>query len=276
MKRMLKTILVHLSANADTAERVEAVLNLAKRHTAHVSGVYTTEPYTMPAGALGRSASGAYLTKMRTLAERKAADSERDFLAACKAAGIGADWRHERGTAVEALAARLHYADLGVVGQTAPRSLEEAFVGYPPDHLAMMADGPVIVLPSGSSAKLAGKRILIGWKPCREAGRAVRDALPLLAGAQVSILSVGASATPHDSARDFKRRLDRLAIASDLIESPRPDSDAAEVLKQTPNRLSVDLVVIGAYSRSRWREVLLGGVTQRLLAQAKLPVLLSH
>jgi len=273
---MIKTILVHLLPDRESDERVKSVLPLARALGAHVSGVYTIEPYAMPAVSVGRSASGTFLAEMRHMAERKASECERTFSQVCSAAGVAADWRAERGPAVEMLAQRMHYADLAVVGQSAPRSLEEAFIGYPPDHLAMLADGPVIIVPSGFAGPIKAERILLGWKPCREAGRAVRDALPLLARAKVTVLSVGATPTPHDSARELQQRLKRLGISAEVLDSPRQDDDAATVIEHIITDQKSDMLVMGAYSRSRWREILLGGVTQRMLSQTNIPVLMAR
>jgi nucleotide-binding universal stress UspA family protein len=273
----MKTILVHLADDADCAGRLRAALAFARHFGAHVSGVYTSLRPELPPVVLGRGASLGFVDEVAALLRKHAAASESMFRKSCDAENVPHDWRHELGDPTESLARRLHYADIAFVSQSAPNTVKEAAMLYLSDHLAMVADGPVVVMPHGAPPRSLGHVVLIGWKPCREAGRAVRDALPVLAAAdRVAILTVGAGEESRESGAALAARLKRQGIAAEPHHRDAADNEAAAALLDEAGRMEADLVVIGAYGRSRLRELVLGGVTRHMLAAMRVPVLMSH
>lgn len=141
----------------------------------------------------------------------------------------------------------------------------------------MVADGPVIVLPAGREMATLGEQVIIGWKPTWEAGRAVRDALPLLVAAtRVTIACISPGEALHSGAEALKGRLARHGIVCEVMHSYRPDRDAGPVLEDEVVAQRADLLVMGACSRSRWREVFLGGATRHLLERTPVPLLMAR
>ena len=127
-------------------------------------------------------------------------------------------------------------------------------------NLLMSEQRPIVV----ARPAFAGiGRVCLAWDGGKEATRAVRTALPLLARAQaVTILSA-----PEATTRDFDPR--RLA---DLA-----GSDAAAAILAACAERGTDLLVAGAYGHTRWREVIFGGVTKSLVGEKAGPSLfLSH
>lgn len=140
-------------------------------------------------------------------------------------------------------------------------------------NLLMSEQRPIIVARPNLSAIRA---VCLAWDGGKEATRAVRTALPLLARAgSVTILSA-----PEATTRDFDpQRLADFLAAREVRARVRSlaGSDAAASILAACAEEAADLLVAGAYGHTRWREVIFGGVTRSLIAEKSGPSLfLSH
>lgn len=140
-------------------------------------------------------------------------------------------------------------------------------------NLLMSEQRPIIVARPSLSAV---ETVCLAWDGGKEATRAVRTALPLLARARsVTILSA-----PEATTRDFDpARLADFLAAREVRAKVRSlaGSDAAACILAACVEQSADLLVAGAYGHTRWREVIFGGVTRSLIAEKGGPSLfLSH
>jgi len=126
-----------------------------------------------------------------------------------------------------------------------------------------------------SGMQLPIQRSCIAWDGGEEAAAALRGAIPLLSGAEVHVLTV------HEKQGGFPstgalRYLSRHGINAEFTEVERVGS-TAESLSAAVARLQADLLVLGAYGRSRMREFLFGGVTRHFLhAKVGPPLFLAH
>jgi nucleotide-binding universal stress UspA family protein len=139
---------------------------------------------------------------------------------------------------------------------------------------------PCLMLPRWNEPQAWGKRILIAWKDVREASRAVHDALPLLQRADaVCAFFASQGAEPDGGARQTLSRLARhLGRYGVRVEDPVTQDAAAAgpaILKQAET-WGADLIVMGGYGHSAFRERMLGGVTRTAIRSSRMPVLLSH
>ena len=133
------------------------------------------------------------------------------------------------------------------------------------------------MLPVEWAPDAIGKRILIAWKDIREAAHAVRDAMPLLEQAEeVIILTTDKPHSRFEIGADLATYLKRHGIEaqqeSDILER----GDVATVIVSYADDLKADMIVLGAYSRPRWRQALLGGVTRDMLNKCTIPIVMSH
>jgi nucleotide-binding universal stress UspA family protein len=133
---------------------------------------------------------------------------------------------------------------------------------------------PTLILPQ-RGRKLVGRRILIGWNQSPEAARAVRAAVPLLAVAdEVTLVTCGAEDRPGPKAQDMARYLAFHGIQTERVTTRGRDIDGE--LIAAFREVNADLLLTGAYSRSRWREKIFGGTTEHLLTNANIPLLTLH
>lgn len=171
------------------------------------------------------------------------------------------------------LEGRLH--DLTVVAQPDPDDRDSTADIL--EGVLFHSTRPVLMVPEKTSVKSDGK-VIIAWNGGIEATRAVRGALPFLAQAEtVVILTVdGGRDLDGPDATALAESLSWRGINADIVETkPAGKSDGETVLKATQD-LKADMLVMGAYSHSRLRELILGGVTQEVIEDCKIPVLMTH
>lgn len=133
---------------------------------------------------------------------------------------------------------------------------------------------PVLVLPQTARRRI-GKRVVIGWNQSNEIARTVSAALPILAKAdEVTIVSAGAEDRPGPKSTQLQAYLTHWGIKSERLSTKGKRIEAELLAAYTD--AGGDLLVAGAYSRSRWREKVFGGTTEYLLQKARIPVLMQH
>lgn len=175
------------------------------------------------------------------------------------------------------IVAHARCADLVVMSRGASNRVRRVIL----EAILFDAGRPLLLMPSEWRGQNLGERVLIGWNASREAVRAVNDALPVLKRArQVVVATVDArpSASGHGEApgRELAAHLARHGVSVDvrnLDGMGRPD---ANVLMSAAFDMAADMMVIGAYGRSRAEERMFGGVTRDLLIEAQLPLFMSH
>jgi nucleotide-binding universal stress UspA family protein len=170
------------------------------------------------------------------------------------------------------------HADLSVAPQPDPGGgdLRERVL----EGLLFGSGGPVLVAPPGAAGPL-GRRVLVAWDSGREAARALRDALPLLAPrAEIAVATVDRkpSGFGHGEApgADIARRLSRHGHDVEVRAVESGALSAGEAVLREAAAWGADLIVLGGYGHSRVREFLLGGVTFELLRKTTTPLLMSH
>jgi nucleotide-binding universal stress UspA family protein len=214
---------------------------------------------------------------MAEAAKSRAPVNEAAFREACAAAGVSCDWSATEDDPIRVLLEQMHCADLVLVAQAPPEILGELSGNLLPDYLPIAGDGPVLVVPHGVRDTPLCRRVLIAWKPCREAGRALRDALPLFHGAEtIGVLTIGNSEGNHTSGDKIAARLKRLGIQGERIRNYDGDSRAGSVILAQSKAWAADMIVMGAFGHSRLREFVLGGATRDLLRRTPVTVLMSH
>lgn len=271
----IATVVVHLAMDSRFRDRLEAAIALAERFGAHLTVVYGTAPVHMPAGITGRGASYAYLAEAHARAQERAKELEAQVRQSC-ARLKSWDWVVDESEHGALIARYARLADLAVVGQDESHTLDDLVALEEPERAALLAGCPVLVLPARGAYGTIGKRVLVAWKESREAVRALREALPFLKLAEtVHVVTVDPPKGVVDPLKDVQAFLSRHGIAS----TPRvvaDGSDVGETLIDQAQTLDCDLIVMGAYGRSKISEFLFGGATHHILRTAPCAVLTAH
>ena len=135
---------------------------------------------------------------------------------------------------------------------------------------------PVLIAPPASPKSLA-TNVLIAWNNSTEQARTTADAMPLLRLAQrVTICTVEGATVAGPTGEQMARSLKFNGVNTEQITLKKGKSNAGEILLAKAEELGCDLIVKGAYTQSRLRQMIFGGTTRHILANAKLPVLMAH
>jgi nucleotide-binding universal stress UspA family protein len=120
--------------------------------------------------------------------------------------------------------------------------------------------------------------VLIAWNRSTEQARATALAMPLLQKAdQVTVLTViGGTEVSGPSAEQLIRYLRRNRINAELERVKLDGRNTGETILATAQSLGCDLLIKGAYTQSRLRQMIFGGATQHVLENAMIPVLLAN
>lgn len=178
------------------------------------------------------------------------------------------------GSATDAAASEARYFDLAVL----PWSSDLRAAQEMTQAVVFGAGRPVIVVPpSPSIARI--DHIAIAWDGSRVAARALGDLMPLLSeGTQISVLTVqdekplAGSSIAHTLAASLEKR----GFAAKPVEIALRGRTIAEALQEAALSEGAQLLAMGAFGHSRIRDFILGGATKGILAQLRLPTLLSH
>jgi nucleotide-binding universal stress UspA family protein len=135
---------------------------------------------------------------------------------------------------------------------------------------------PVLIAPPASPRSLA-TNIMIAWNRSTEQARATAFAMPLLKRAErVTILTVEGATVAGPSGEELARSLAAHGIAAATMTLPASKANAGETILRKAAELDCDLIVKGAYTQSRLRQMIFGGTTRHILTNANLPVLMAH
>jgi nucleotide-binding universal stress UspA family protein len=135
---------------------------------------------------------------------------------------------------------------------------------------------PILIAPPTAPGKL-GDNIVIAWNRSTETARCVAFAMPLLHQAQkVTVLTVTGSLAPGPEGEELARSLRRNGIAADAITVEASNKNAGEMILQKSGEIGCDLLIKGAYTQSRLRQMIFGGATSQILAKTTLPVFMAH
>lgn len=276
----LKDLLVHVDDSKANAGRVDAAMRLAVAHEAHLTGLYVLPRVESVPAFVDSHIPKEFLEARRKADLARADRAEQEFRAAADRAGVSVEWRFVEGDLVTTLSLHARYVDLLVVGQADPSDTRSSTPEVV-DDVVYDVGRPVLVIPYIGAPDTVGNHILVAWNASREAMRAIHDAMPLLERAQaVQVLSVN---PVRESARhgelpgaDISLHLARHGVDARAAFIQSEDTSVGEMLLSRAADQQADLIVMGAYGHSRYRELVLGGATRELLEAMTVPVLMSH
>lgn len=139
---------------------------------------------------------------------------------------------------------------------------------------------PALILPDGTQMPAAPKNITVAWNESNEALAAVRAAMPLLQTAEnVRVVVIDPPAhgpNRSDPGGLLSQYLARQGVRAEIDVLSKTLPRVSDVLLRHATDTEAELIVMGAYGHSRFREAILGGATRYMLEQAQIPVLMAH
>jgi nucleotide-binding universal stress UspA family protein len=189
------------------------------------------------------------------------------------AGGPWACFRAEAPPGDEFIGQHARLFDLAVVGQPSRGATPPRMVVL--ETLLFDSGRPVLVVPPSPPARI-GETIVIAWNASTETARTVAFARPLLEQAnRIFVLTVEGGMVAGPSGDEVARFLGRAGIPAQAVHVQQHRGIGETILEQT-RKLGADLLVKGAYTQSRLRQMILGGATSHILAMATVPVFMAH
>jgi nucleotide-binding universal stress UspA family protein len=171
------------------------------------------------------------------------------------------------------------FADLAVVQKPYGKGRDVEDVGIVEGALFGYRT-PLLVLPAGVDSAIAPKSAVIAWNESLESLTAVRAAMPFLSkAAKVNIVMVDPpkhASDRSDPGGNIAEMLARHGVRSDISILAKTMPRVSDVLARHVRDIEADIIVMGGYGHSRFREAILGGATRDLLEIAEVPVLMAH
>ena len=174
---------------------------------------------------------------------------------------------------------RARYSDLSLLsqpyGEDSPGSAEAVTE-------AALFEGscPVLVLPETGLPQNGIKRVLVAWNQSTEAMAAIRRALPLLRAAddvEITVIDPGRNGVERsEPGAALAQFLTRHGVRAEVAILARTSPTISEEINRRATEIGADMIVMGAYGHSRFREAILGGATRNMLEKAKVPVFMAR
>ncbi|VIO72916.1 hypothetical protein CI1B_45650 [Bradyrhizobium ivorense] len=279
---MFRSILAHIPTERSARPAVDGAISLAIKTGAHLDAVAIGyESTSAPFFAEGGAAVASIFEVERQQALERAEGALRVFETEARNADISYTQRALSALPIDARAiicanARLH--DLTIMAH--PEADHNSYDNVIPQEVLFQAGGPVMFMPHTFRGAFSGKRIGICWDGSRLAARALRDAMPLLRGADALTIITAVTSSqwtlPETSTDHLLRYLARSGLPAKVASVPASHSEVQPAIVSIASDESLDLLVMGGYGHSRLQETLLGGVTRDMLQSMTVPVLMSH
>jgi nucleotide-binding universal stress UspA family protein len=285
----MRGILVHVDEHQALPSVLTCALLVAKRFDGQIDGLHARPgaPRIIPVAP-----EGAFIPASEIVEDLERADRDLDrqlrerydaFMrehgvpavgSVLPGAEVAAAWRDETVTGYEALGSLGRAYDLIAVA----RPLHGAAVpSMGALEAALFESGrPILIAPPAPPDKL-GEVVVIAWNGSTETARTIALAVPLLAKAkEVVVLSVEDGMVPGPSGAEMARYLHRNDIAAAAKTIRAGDRPVGGAILEECGALGCDLLLKGAYTHSRLRQMIFGGATSHILAKAQLPVIMAH
>lgn len=290
----IKTILVPVDGTDAARSALQTAFAAGQQFSAHVDALHVSADPKDAVPLLGEGMSGAMIEEMIQYAEKEAAEraasGRRMFDEQCArdsvsvsttppaAETVSAAWVEVVGRDNEAVAQGGRLADLIVAGRPTADADPSATMVL---NAALFETGrPVLVAPPAESAApppLAGGKVAIAWNLNAEAARAAAAAIPFLSRADsVVIVTAESARTSSGAAGELAPYLAWHGISATTKTIPPSRRAVGAALLGACAEIGADMLVMGAYTHGRVRQIILGGVTRHVLAEATIPVLMAH
>lgn len=272
-----RSILTYADGDTATADRLASAIAVTRQFDAHLTVLALGYQPNLPPYVFGEASA----SMMDSLIARATQSADENFAAATELLSRQ-EIRHDvvrticrAGSIAAVIGTAAQFADLVITsqayGKDVSRAATEVFEGALLD-----SDAGVLLCPDAID-RIDSSTVLIAWNSTREALRAVRRAMPVLASAErVEIVMIDPPAENQEPGQRLATLLSRHGVNAEIVILPQGGESVAGLLQQSALEKGAGLLVMGGYGHSRFREYVIGGATRVIGSEARLPVLLAH
>ena len=286
----IRKVLLPLTGTAAGEAALATALTIARRWNAHVTALHVRVDSRDVAPLAGEGLSGAMIEEMMSATEKESNDRAHAVRSmferfvgrhdvAVQEAHPGSDHATASFAAVtgreeDIVAQQARLADLTVVPH--PDSGEDVSSSDALHAVLFDSGRPVLISPRVTPEKI-GTRVCIAWNGTAESASSVLAALPWMQRADaVAILSAEGYQRRGPGAPDLVAYLAMHAVNAEIVTFRSAGGSVGAGLLAAAGTFGCDLLSMGAYSHSRLRQLILGGVTRHVLEHAALPVMMNR
>jgi nucleotide-binding universal stress UspA family protein len=276
-----KTILVHVDHSRHAPQRIRIAAEIALRENAHLTGLAMTGVSRYLLDGMRVPDSGAFLQTHIGYLKQQATKALDQYEEIVRQMGV-LSWarRLVDDEPAGGLSLEARYADLVVLGQTDTSEVLPATISDFPEYVVLYSGRPVLIVPYAGTFTTVGRKVLAAWDGSQEAIRAIDGALPFLrqaAEVQVVVFNAEKQVNMHGEqpGADIALYLARHGVKVDVMQEVTEQRSGDALLSLAADTFA-DLLVMGCYAHSRFRELLLGGASRTVLESMTLPVLMAH
>lgn len=285
----ISSLLVPISGTDASKAAMDVAFTVAKELKAHIDALHVRPDSRDAVPILGEGVSGALIEEIMDVAETEAGEragkARAMFDEFVKRYGVAvvdgpttgsasASWVEVTGREDEVTTLRGRLSDATVVSRPTPETDIAATMTL---NAALFDTGrPVLVAPPGFSGSV-GTRIAISWNGSAEAARSIGAAMPLIERArEVVVLTAVGEVQSAPTIPDMLTYLAWHGVKATTHTLQSVNKIVGDVLLKDCSHIGADLLVMGAYTRNRLRQMILGGVTRHVLENATIPLFMSH
>jgi len=276
-----KTILTIITDTDIAHSALEPAITLANREDAHLDILCL---------GVDRTQTGYYYAGTNAFIQQETLYKAQEDSAAIETAvnnrlgREGIAWATEAAVAQIAglshlVAQRARYSDLVVMPRPygERRGIEDEAATE-----AVLFDGhaPLLIMPEDADAAVIGQKIVIAWNQSHEAMAAIKQALPLMQHAELVNIAIvdppRHGADRSDPGGSLSQMLSRHGVKAEISVLAKTMPRISDVLQRHIQDIAADMMVMGAYGHSRFREAILGGATRDMLERTAVPIVMAH
>lgn len=286
----IRKILLPLTGTAAGGAALQTALRIARIWNAHVTALHVRVDSRDVAPLAGEGLSGAMIEEMMIATEKESSDRahavramfdqfvEENQVAIADGRGVrngpSASFAAVTGREEDLVAQQARLADLTVVPH--PEAGEDVSSSDALHAVLFDSGRPVLIAPQIAPPSI-GERICIAWNGTAESAAAVYAALPWLERAEaVRVLSADEYQRRGPGAQNLSAYLALHGVRVELATFRPVDREVGAGMLAAAREFHADLLAMGAYSHSRLRQLILGGVTRHVLENAALPVIMCR
>ncbi len=278
----MKTILLPFSGSDTATAALDTAVAVAHKFDSYIEGLFVRQLPPIIAGE-GITLPGDYMTQLAEESQAQAkiaretfekATSERNIPSGnVETTGVIAGWSEIEGTLTQAIGEYGRVFDLIVVARDEQRSIDWKAAC----ETALFESGRPVVVAGATAPQTIGTNVLIGWNGSTETSRAIAMAMPFLERAStVKVLTVEGGNVSGPEGKRAAKQLNRHGINVEAVTVNPQGVAVGQAMLDYAQETNVDLIVKGAYTHSRLRQMIFGGATSELLNNSPIPVLFCH
>ncbi len=281
----MRTILLPFQDGEGARSTLELAYLVARRFGSYIEGLFVRQPPPIIAGE-GITIPGEYLTQLAEEGRRQAENAHRRFTEFMNEKNVpledvtfstsepSSGWREVEGLEAQIVGDYGRLFDLIVIGCATDQSSVDRNALC---EAALFDSGRPVMVAAPKPPQKLGETVVVAWNGSTETACTIGLGMPFLAGAKkVVVVTVEGGTVPGPTGEQVANHLVRNGVNAQARLIQPNDRTPGEALLEETAALGADLLLKGAYTHSRLRQLIFGGTTKHILAVADLPVFMAH